>query len=160
MHRARVDCALLQSGTRTHVEQRRRAGMLEQGTVDTRREAGTADRLDREGSVHRGIELCLERERHRVDFPSPTGGRTGTIHARTELVKEPDRPSPRRRAPAVVRRGSPRSRNRRATAPLCASGTRAFPAAPAGRTPTTTRTPGSASSRSPAVLRGVDPRAT
>ncbi|MGW7665032.1 4-hydroxybenzoate 3-monooxygenase [Streptomyces sp. NPDC054756] len=88
LHRAGVDCVVLESRSREYVEQRQRAGMLEQGTVDALREAGAAARLDAEGLVHHGIELRFDGERHRVDFPSLTGGRTVTIYAQTEIVKD------------------------------------------------------------------------
>jgi p-hydroxybenzoate 3-monooxygenase len=79
---------VLESRTREYVEYRQRAGMLEQGTVDALREAGAADRLDVEGLVHQGIELRFDRERHHIDFPALTGGRTVTIYAQTEIVKD------------------------------------------------------------------------
>ncbi|KUO17414.1 4-hydroxybenzoate 3-monooxygenase [Streptomyces dysideae] len=88
LHRAGVDCVVLECRTREHVEQRQRAGMLEQGTVDALREAGAADRLTAEGLVHQGIELRFDRERHHIDFPALTGGRTVTIYAQTEIVKD------------------------------------------------------------------------
>ncbi|KUL68758.1 MULTISPECIES: 4-hydroxybenzoate 3-monooxygenase [unclassified Streptomyces] len=88
LHRAGIDCVVLESRSREYVEQRQRAGMLEQGTVDALREAGAAARLDTEGLVHHGIELRFDGERHRVDFPSLTGGRTVTIYAQTEVVKD------------------------------------------------------------------------
>jgi p-hydroxybenzoate 3-monooxygenase len=88
LHRAGVDCVVLESRTRAYAEQRQRAGMLEQGTVDALRECGAADRLDAEGLIHRGIELRFDRERHHIDFPDLTGGRTVTIYAQTEIVKD------------------------------------------------------------------------
>ncbi|MGI5380039.1 4-hydroxybenzoate 3-monooxygenase [Streptomyces sp. CA-251387] len=88
LHRAGIDCVVLESRTREYVEQRQRAGMLEQGTVDALREADAAERLDAEGLVHQGIELRFDRERHHIDFPALTGGRTVTIYAQTEIVKD------------------------------------------------------------------------
>jgi len=88
LHRAGLDCVVLEARTREYVEQRQRAGMLEQGTVDALREAGAADRLGAEGLVHQGIELRFDRERHHIDFPALTGGRTVTIYAQTEIVKD------------------------------------------------------------------------
>ncbi|MFE5187970.1 4-hydroxybenzoate 3-monooxygenase [Streptomyces sp. NPDC056628] len=88
LHRAGIDCVVLESRSREYVEQRQRAGMLEQGTVDALREAGAAARLDAEGLVHHGIELRFDGEHHRIDFPSLTGGRTVTIYAQTEIVKD------------------------------------------------------------------------
>ena len=88
LHREGIDCVVLEGRTREYVEHRQRAGMLEQGTVDALREAGAADRLDAEGMVHQGIELRFDRERHHIDFPALTGGRTVTIYAQTEIVKD------------------------------------------------------------------------
>ncbi|MFG1664670.1 4-hydroxybenzoate 3-monooxygenase [Streptomyces sp. Y7] len=88
LHRAGIDCVVLEARTREYVEQRQRAGMLEQGTVDALREAGADERLTAEGLVHQGIELRFDRERHHIDFPALTGGRTVTIYAQTEIVKD------------------------------------------------------------------------
>ncbi|MFF8970159.1 4-hydroxybenzoate 3-monooxygenase [Streptomyces sp. NPDC014995] len=88
LHRAGIDCVVLESRTREYVERRQRAGMLEQGTVDALRAVGAARRLDLEGLVHHGIELRFDRERHHIDFPVLTGGRTVTIYAQTEIVKD------------------------------------------------------------------------
>jgi p-hydroxybenzoate 3-monooxygenase len=88
LHRRGIDCVVLESRAQAYVEQRQRAGMLEQGTVNALRECGAAERLDAEGLIHHGIELRFERERHRIDFPVLTGGRTVTIYAQTEIVKD------------------------------------------------------------------------
>ncbi|MER6117605.1 4-hydroxybenzoate 3-monooxygenase [Streptomyces sp. NPDC001743] len=88
LHRAGVDCVVLESRDRAYVEQRQRAGILEQPTVDALREAGAAQRLDAEGLVHDGIELRWDRRVHRVDFPSLTDGRRVWVYAQTEVVKD------------------------------------------------------------------------
>jgi p-hydroxybenzoate 3-monooxygenase len=88
LHRQGIDCVVLESRDRAYVEQRQRAGILEQGTVDALREAGAADRLEREGLPHDGIELRFAGRAHRVDFPSLTGGRRVWVYAQTEVVKD------------------------------------------------------------------------
>lgn len=88
LYRQGIDCVVLESRDRAYVEQRQRAGILEQGTVDALREAGAADRLDREGLPHDGIELRFAGRAHRVDFPSLTGGRRVWVYAQTEVVKD------------------------------------------------------------------------
>ncbi|MER7722564.1 4-hydroxybenzoate 3-monooxygenase [Streptomyces sp. NPDC096323] len=88
LHRAGVDCVVLESRDRAYVEQRQRAGILEQPTVDALREAGAAQRLDAEGLVHDGIELRWDGRAHRVDFPSLTDGRRVWVYAQTEVVKD------------------------------------------------------------------------
>lgn len=89
LHRAGIDCVVLESRERAYVEQRQRAGILEQSTVDALREAGAAERLDSEGLVHDGIELRWGGGRsHRIDFPSLTSGRKVWVYAQTEVVKD------------------------------------------------------------------------
>ncbi|MGW1029155.1 4-hydroxybenzoate 3-monooxygenase [Streptomyces sp. NPDC002577] len=88
LHNAGIDSVVLESRDRAYVEQRQRAGILEQGTVDVLREAGAGERMDREGLRHDGIELRFERRRHRVDFPELTGGKSVMVYAQTEVCKD------------------------------------------------------------------------
>ncbi|MFF3581585.1 4-hydroxybenzoate 3-monooxygenase [Streptomyces mirabilis] len=88
LHNAGIDSVVLESRDRTYVEQRQRAGILEQGTVDVLRAAGAGARMDREGLRHDGIELRFARERHRIDFPALTGGRSVMVYAQTEVCKD------------------------------------------------------------------------
>ena len=74
--------------SRAYCEARQRAGVLEDGTVRLFREAGLADRLDREGLEHGGIYLQFAGERHHLDFRDLAGGRTVTVYAQTEVVKD------------------------------------------------------------------------
>ncbi|MFG3369939.1 4-hydroxybenzoate 3-monooxygenase [Streptomyces sp. NPDC090032] len=88
LHNAGIDSVVLESRDRAYVEQRQRAGILEQGTVDVLRAAGAAERMDREGLPHDGIELRFDKRRHRVDFPTLTGGRSVMVYAQTEVCKD------------------------------------------------------------------------
>ncbi|MGW8380811.1 4-hydroxybenzoate 3-monooxygenase [Streptomyces sp. ODS28] len=92
LHRAGIDCTVLEARERAYVEQRQRAGILEQGTVDVLRECGAGERMDREGLRHDGIELRFgetgARRRQRIDFPGLTGGRSVMVYAQTEVVKD------------------------------------------------------------------------
>ncbi|MFJ8991748.1 4-hydroxybenzoate 3-monooxygenase [Streptomyces sp. NPDC102279] len=88
LHRAGIDAVVLESRDRTYVEQRQRAGILEQGTVDVLRAAGAGERMDREGLRHDGIELRYAGQRHRIDFPALTGGRSVMVYAQTEVCKD------------------------------------------------------------------------
>ncbi|MGY5060455.1 4-hydroxybenzoate 3-monooxygenase [Streptomyces sp. 900105755] len=88
LHNAGIDSVVLESRDRSYVEHRQRAGILEQGTVDVLRAAGAGERLDREGLRHDGIELRFAKQRHRVDFPGLTGGRSVTVYAQTEVCKD------------------------------------------------------------------------
>ncbi|GAA0907625.1 4-hydroxybenzoate 3-monooxygenase [Streptomyces thermoalcalitolerans] len=88
LHNAGIDSVVLESRDRAYVEQRQRAGVLEQGTVDVLRAAGAGERMDREGLRHDGIELRFNRRRHHIDFPALTGGRSVTVYAQTEVCKD------------------------------------------------------------------------
>ncbi|MFF8906744.1 4-hydroxybenzoate 3-monooxygenase [Streptomyces olivaceoviridis] len=88
LHRAGIESVVLEGRDRTYVEQRQRAGILEQGTADVLRAVGAGERMDREGLRHDGIELRFDRRRHRVDFPALTGGRSVTVYAQTEVCKD------------------------------------------------------------------------
>jgi p-hydroxybenzoate 3-monooxygenase len=88
LRNAGIDSVVLESRDRAYVEHRQRAGILEQGTVDVLREAGVGERMDREGLRHDGIELRFAKQRHRVDFPALTGGRSVMVYAQTEVCKD------------------------------------------------------------------------
>jgi p-hydroxybenzoate 3-monooxygenase len=88
LHLEGIDSIVLEDRSREYVEQRIRAGVLEQGAVDLLNEIGVGERLRREGLVHDGIELQFAGERHRIDFPSLTGGRRITVYGQQEIVKD------------------------------------------------------------------------
>jgi p-hydroxybenzoate 3-monooxygenase len=88
LHLEGIDSVVLEDRSLEYVEQRIRAGVLEQGTVDLLTEIGVGARLRREGLVHEGIELQFAGERHRIDFPSLTGGRRITVYGQQEVVKD------------------------------------------------------------------------
>ena len=60
LHLEGIESVVIESHTRRHVEERIRAGVLEQGTVDLLNETGVGERMRREGLVHHGIELRFE----------------------------------------------------------------------------------------------------
>ncbi|MFC4327759.1 4-hydroxybenzoate 3-monooxygenase [Streptomyces andamanensis] len=88
LHNAGIDSVVLESRDRAYVEQRQRAGILEQGTADVLRAAGAGGRMDREGLRHDGIELRFAGRRHRVDLPALTGGKSVLVYAQTEVCKD------------------------------------------------------------------------
>src|SRR4029450_809562 len=88
LHLEGIDSVVLENRSREYVEQRIRAGVLEQGTVDLLTEIGVGERLQKEGLVHDGIELQFEGERHRIDFPRLTGGRRITVYRQQEGVED------------------------------------------------------------------------
>ena len=66
LHLKSIDSVILEARSRKYVEERVRAGVLEQGTVDLLCETGIGDRLQREGLVHKGIELRFDGQGHRI----------------------------------------------------------------------------------------------
>jgi p-hydroxybenzoate 3-monooxygenase len=60
LQRAGIEAVVLEARSREHVEQRIRAGVLEQGTADLLESSGVGGRMNREGIVHHGIELQFD----------------------------------------------------------------------------------------------------
>ena len=87
LFRQGIESVIVESRSRDYAEHRVRAGVLEHGTVGLLEEAGVADRLHREGLVHRGIELTFDGQRHRIDLEALTG-RGITIYGQQEVVKD------------------------------------------------------------------------
>ncbi|HVX30241.1 MAG TPA: 4-hydroxybenzoate 3-monooxygenase, partial [Nitrolancea sp.] len=83
-----IESVVLESRERDYVERRIRAGVLEQGTVDLLHELDLDERLQREGLVHRGIELRFEGTAHRIPLSDLTGGRAITVYGQQEVVKD------------------------------------------------------------------------
>jgi p-hydroxybenzoate 3-monooxygenase len=88
LHLQGIESVVLEARSREYVEARVRAGVLEQTTVDLLDSAGVAERLHREGLVHRGLELRFDGRGHRIDFAELTGGRAITVYGQQEVVKD------------------------------------------------------------------------
>jgi p-hydroxybenzoate 3-monooxygenase len=87
LHLEGIESVVLELRSREYVEQRVRAGVLEQGTVELLDDAGVGERMRRQGMVHHGIELRFGRRRHRVPLTDLTG-RSITIYGQQEVVKD------------------------------------------------------------------------
>lgn len=88
LHLRGISSVVLERHSRDHVERRVRAGVLEQGTVDTLVQAGVGARLLREGLPHHGIELRYGAESHRIAFDKLLPGRSITVYGQQEVVKD------------------------------------------------------------------------
>jgi p-hydroxybenzoate 3-monooxygenase len=88
LQRAGIESVVIEARTREYVEHRVRAGVLEQGTVDVLTQTGVADRLHREGMVHRGLELRFGGRGHRIALSDLAGGRAITVYGQQEVVKD------------------------------------------------------------------------
>ena len=87
LRRNGIASIVLENQTREHVEERVRAGVLEQGTCDLLQASGVGERLRREGLVHHGIELRFGAESHRIALTELTG-RSITVYGQQEVVKD------------------------------------------------------------------------
>lgn len=88
LHRRGIGSVVLEIRSREYVERRVRAGVLEQGTVDTLMEAGVGERMAREGLPHHGIELRYGGKGHRIAFEKLVPGRCITVYGQQEVVKD------------------------------------------------------------------------
>src|SRR3954452_6007247 len=82
-----IDSVILEARDREYVQQRVRAGVLEQATMDLMDEVGLGSRMHAEGLVHEGVELRFDGEGHRIPLKDLTG-RAITIYGQQEVVKD------------------------------------------------------------------------
>jgi p-hydroxybenzoate 3-monooxygenase len=88
LHLHGIESVVLEASSRKRIEERIRAGVLEQGTVDLLVETGIGERLQRQGLFHGGIELRFSGTGHRIDFRELTGGKGVVIYAQHEVIKD------------------------------------------------------------------------
>jgi p-hydroxybenzoate 3-monooxygenase len=88
LHLHGIESVVLEASSRKQIEERIRAGVLEQGTVDLLIETGVGERLRRQGLFHGGIELRFSGAGHRIDFRELTGGKGVVIYAQHEVIKD------------------------------------------------------------------------
>ncbi|HWP25175.1 MAG TPA: 4-hydroxybenzoate 3-monooxygenase [Xanthobacteraceae bacterium] len=88
LHREGIDCVILESRSRDYVENRVRAGVLEQGTVDLMCELGAGERLKREGMPDKRLDIRFAGGTIHIDLPQLTPGRIVTVYGQQEVVKD------------------------------------------------------------------------
>ncbi|MBV9543243.1 MAG: 4-hydroxybenzoate 3-monooxygenase [Chloroflexi bacterium] len=88
LQRDGIECVVLENRSREYVEQRVRAGVLEQGTVDLLDGLGLGDRLHREGMVHNGLSFHVNGRRIRLNLTELSGGRSIYVYGQQEVVKD------------------------------------------------------------------------
>jgi p-hydroxybenzoate 3-monooxygenase len=87
LHLEGIESVVLEAHTREYIEHRIRAGVLEHATAELMKITGLGDRLQREGLIHRGVELRFAGRSHRIDFEELTG-RSITVYAQQEVIKD------------------------------------------------------------------------
>ena len=88
LHLRGIESVVVEARSRDYVEQRVRAGTLEQGTVDLLVECGAGERLQREALVRDAIELRFGGRRHPINLRELSGGRAYTVYAQQDIVKD------------------------------------------------------------------------
>src|SRR5512132_2811516 len=88
LHLAGIESVVLEDRSRRYIEERIRAGVLEQQAVDLLNETGVGERMMREGLVHHGIKLRFAGRTHRIDFAALTPGKAVTVYGQQEVVKD------------------------------------------------------------------------
>ena len=88
LHLHGIESVIVEAATRKYIEERIRAGVLEQGTADLLSQAGVGERLHRQGLFHGGIELRFNGRGHRIDFQDLAGGKGVFIYPQHEVIKD------------------------------------------------------------------------
>jgi p-hydroxybenzoate 3-monooxygenase len=87
LRRRGIDSVIIEARSRQYIEERVRAGVLEQGTVDLLNDCGLGERMRREGLQHQGIYLRFGGASHHIDFQQLVG-RSVTVYGQQEVVRD------------------------------------------------------------------------
>ncbi len=88
LHLQGIDSVVVESRSREYVLNRIRAGVIEQGMADLLREAKVNERMDRDGLIHKGINIAFDGRLERIDFPKHTGGKVVMVYGQTEITND------------------------------------------------------------------------
>ncbi len=87
LHLRGLESVIVELRSRDYVLGRIRAGVLEYGSGEVLREAGLADRMDREGFFHDGVNLAYANTMLRIPFKELTG-KYVIIYGQTQVQKD------------------------------------------------------------------------
>ena len=88
LHLQGIDNIVLEARSRHYVENRLRAGLLEQNTTDLLKEVGVSKNLEEKGIPHHGVLFNFNGRRVRIPFDELTGGRHITIYGQRFVVRD------------------------------------------------------------------------
>jgi p-hydroxybenzoate 3-monooxygenase len=88
LHRAGIECVIVEAQDRAYVEGRVRAGVLEPGTIETLELLGLDARMKREGMIDEGLDIRFSGKTIHLDLPGLTGGKRVMIYGQQEIVKD------------------------------------------------------------------------
>lgn len=87
LHRQGIDNVVLERKTRDYVLGRIRAGILETGLVELMRQAGVAERMDRDSFAHDGTVISAGDTQFEINFKELTGQHV-VVYGQTELTRD------------------------------------------------------------------------
>src|SRR5437763_3172290 len=87
LHRSGIEWIVLEDCSRAYIENRIRAGLLEQWATDLLVEIGAGERMQREGMFHNGVHFAFNEKLHYINFRELVG-RGVTIYGQQEIVKD------------------------------------------------------------------------
>jgi p-hydroxybenzoate 3-monooxygenase len=88
LHLNGIESIVIERHDRRYIEERIRAGVLEQGTVDLLNQSGLGARMQKQGMVHHGLDLLFDGRRRRIDLSELSGGKAVTVYGQHEVVKD------------------------------------------------------------------------
>lgn len=88
LHNLGLDNVVLESKSRDYVENRLRAGLLEQNTVNLLKQLGVSRNLEKNGIPHDGVLLSFNGERIHIPFKELIGERRITIYGQRFIVRD------------------------------------------------------------------------
>ena len=88
LHLCNIESVGLENRSQSYIQNRVRAGVLEQGSAELLNRSGLGERMRQQGLQHHGIELRFDQRCHRIDFDELTGGKGITVYGQQKLVKD------------------------------------------------------------------------
>ncbi len=88
LHKAGIDHIIIERQSAQYVQERIRAGVLEQGTADLLDYVGVGKRLHKEGLRHDAFALIFKGAFHRINISDRQGGKHMTVYGQTEVTKD------------------------------------------------------------------------
>ena len=87
LHLQGIESVIIENRSRDYIENRIRAGLIEDWAADLLIEVGVGERMQAEGMLHWGINIGINGDLHRIDFKALVDKRV-TIYGQQEVVKD------------------------------------------------------------------------
>jgi len=88
LNREGIHNIVLERRSRSYIERRTRAGVIEFGIANLLESAGAGERMRSEGLTHHGVEIRVERNAYRIPLSELSDGKSITVYGQQEVVKD------------------------------------------------------------------------